>query len=79
MSLRKNSCAYDIAHFRRVWACIVERRILDEPVEKSARLQVGHKVGEPAPLHDLRFEISAYVQLPAKCRDVKSLCRRKRL
>jgi hypothetical protein len=58
---RKNCRAYNIANRRRIWACIVKRRILNEPVEKPARLQIGHKVGEPAPLRDLRFAVPAHV------------------
>jgi hypothetical protein len=56
---RKNCRVYDIANFRGVWACIVERYILNEPVEKPARLQIGDKVSEPAPLRDFRFEGSS--------------------
>ena len=56
---RKNCRVYDIANFRGVWACIVERYILNEPVEKPARLQIGHKVSDPATLRDLRFEGSS--------------------
>ena len=75
----KNSCAYDIADFLSVWTCIVEWSILDELVEEPARFQVGHKVGEPAPLGDLRFRVPAHVQFSAKCRNINGMCRRNRL
>ena len=71
--------ADDVPDLGRVGAPVAERGVPDEPVEEPARLQVGHEVGEAAPLRDLRSGIPAHVELPAECGDVDGLCRRERL
>ena len=41
----------------------MKRRVLDESVEESTRLQIGHEVRQPSPLRDLRFRMPADVEL----------------
>ena len=60
---RGHGRADDVADIGGVWTRVMKRRVLDESVEESTRLQIGHEVRQPSPLRDLRFRMPADVEL----------------
>ena len=74
----EDGCADDVADPGRVRARIAERGVYDEPVKEAACLQVGHEIGEPAPLRDLRFRTPGYVEFSSERRNIDGLRRHER-
>ena len=72
---REHGRADDVADIGGVRTRVMKRRVLDESVEETTRLQIGNEVRQPSPLRDLRFRIPADVELastpsmnePASC------------
>ena len=70
---REHGRADDVADIGGVRTRVMKRRVLDESVEETARLQIGNEVRQPSPLRDLRFRTPADVELASKRRNVDSL------
>ena len=67
---REHGRAGDVADIGGIRTRVMKRRVLDESVEETTRLQIGNEVRESSPLRDLRFRIPADVELASKCRKI---------
>ena len=69
---REHGRADDVADIGGVWTRVMKRRVLDESVEETTRLQIGNEVRQPSPLRDLRFRMPADVELASNLCSVEA-------